>query len=191
MTVGVLVLAAGRASRFGSDKRQALLPDGKRVIDALLQQVIASDLPLLVCLSEDDQRLAQNLDQQHISYCHCTRAPEGMGGTLAEGIGHLPPWNGVLVTLADMPWVKASTYRAITAQLRPEIICVPTWNGKRGHPVGFGARFFQELSQLGGDFGARLLLDKYAGKVYEVAVEDASILRDIDSPADLLSGTTS
>ena len=39
MTAGVLVLAAGRARRFGSDKRLARLPDGRRSIDALLDRL--------------------------------------------------------------------------------------------------------------------------------------------------------
>jgi molybdenum cofactor cytidylyltransferase len=66
MTVGVIVLAAGRARRFGSDKRQALLPDGLQVLEALLGQINESGLPILVCLDENDDALAFELDGRSI-----------------------------------------------------------------------------------------------------------------------------
>ena len=78
MAVGVLVLAAGRSRRFGSDKRQALLPGGKRVLDALLSQINESGLPVLICLDETDDDLAFELDGRNIPYHLCYRAGEGM-----------------------------------------------------------------------------------------------------------------
>ena len=187
MTVGILVLAAGRARRFGSDKRAALLPDGRRIIDALLEQISESGLPVLLCLDESDKELAFEMDGRNIPYHLCYRAGEGMGATLAEGMAHIPSWDGLLVALADMPWVRPSTYTTIASQLNPECICVPLHNGRRGHPVGFGKRFFRELGELGGDSGARDLLTKHKGKVREVSLCDSAIHRDIDLPGDLSS----
>jgi molybdenum cofactor cytidylyltransferase len=189
MVVGVLVLAAGRGRRFGSDKRQALLPDGRRVLDALLEQINESGLPVLLCLDESDDDLAIEMDGRNIPYHRSRRAGEGMGGTLAEGLAHIPNWDGLLVTLADMPWVRPSTYTTIALQLKPESICIPSHNGRRGHPVGFGKRFFRELAELEGDFGARDLLTKYRDKVREISLSDPAILRDIDIPEDLSSSS--
>jgi len=185
VNVCVLVLAAGRARRFGSDKRVAMLPGRRRVIDTLLEQIDRSGLPHLVCLDSDDDALASELQQRRIPVHRCARAREGMGGTLAEGIGQLEVYDGALVSLADMPWIDSSTYQAVAARLTPANICVPTWQDKPGHPVGFGAAYFAELAALGGDTGARGLLEKYASAVCEVAVEDAAIHRDIDVPSDL------
>lgn len=185
MTAGVLVLAAGRARRFGSDKRLARLPDGRLSVDALLDQLDTSGLPVLVCLGPQDGEIVTLLDARGFRHQVCERSGEGMGGTLAQGIMQVKSWNGVLVALADMPWIAGATYRAVADRLESGSICVPTFEGERGHPVGFGRKFFPELAMLGGDTGARSLLAKHPDKIREVPVEDAGIHRDIDTPADI------
>ncbi|HEY6130957.1 MAG TPA: nucleotidyltransferase family protein [Halioglobus sp.] len=185
MTAGILVLAAGRSVRFGADKRLAILPDGQCVIEATLANVRASDLPFLLCLGEGDEELVNRLEARDIPCQRCRRAGEGIGATLAEGVGHIPGWSGVLVALADMPWVGSTTYRAVANRLSASNIVVPVHDGRRGHPVGFGRAFYPELAALGGDAGARALLDVHAARVTAVKVADAAIHRDIDVPADL------
>jgi molybdenum cofactor cytidylyltransferase len=185
MKVGVLVLAAGRAVRFGADKRLARLPDGRQVIDALLDNLADSGLPVLVCIGSDDRELAAHLAARQVPSVPCRRSAEGMGGTLAEGVGHVRDWDGLLVALADMPWIEADTYRALAAALSSADLCVPVFGGRRGHPVGFGARHYDELGRLGGDTGARALLDQHATSVRELQVQDPAIHRDIDHPDDL------
>lgn len=155
------------------------------MLDAVLANLTEAGLPILVCLAAGEHELARRLTARGVRCIRCNRAGEGMGGTLAEGAGHVGDWDGLLVALADMPWIEAGTYRAVARQLPDEGICVPTHGGRRGHPVGFSARFFVELGRLGGDSGARQLLRRHAASVREVAVRDPGIHRDIDVPADL------
>ncbi|RLQ21062.1 nucleotidyltransferase family protein [Seongchinamella sediminis] len=185
MTVGVLVLAAGRSRRFGADKRLALLPGGRALIDVFLDELRRSGLPALVCLDTEDRELAASVTERGFPVYRCRTASAGMGATLAEGASQLPDWDGVLIALADMPWVTADTYRAVADSLSPGLICVPTCNGRRGHPVGFGRCFFQPLAELGGDVGARELVQRHADRVVALAVADAGIHRDIDRPEDI------
>ncbi len=187
MTIGILVLAAGRATRFGADKRLALLPDGRCVIDATIANVLDSGLPFLVCLGESDDELGHRMDELNIPWLRCGRAGEGMGGTLAESIGLMPDdWERVLIALADMPWIEPATFSAIAEQTTKENIVVPVHGGRRGHPVGFGRAFYAELAALGGDAGAQALLGVHASRVMDLRVDDAAIQQDIDVPADLL-----
>ena len=185
MNVGILVLAAGRAARFGSDKRLARLPCGRRVIDATCASVRDSGLPFLVCLGTLDALVAETLNDQQIPRFGCSRAAEGMGASLAEGARNIPGWSGVLVALADMPWIRPDTYRNVAARVVGNRIVVPVCSGQRGHPVGFGSEFYPELAALGGDTGARHLLRIHSGSVIEVPVADPAILRDIDTAGDL------
>ena len=191
MNVGILILAAGRSTRFGTDKRLATLPEGRCVLDTMLGKVRASGLEFTVCLGVNDNHIADQLRQENVHCIQCGRADEGMGGTLAEASGHIPGWDGVIVALGDMPWIASDTYMKVAARLSPEIICVPSREGLRGHPVGFGSDFYSQLQSLGGDTGAKQLLKRFAKQVVELRINDAAIHRDIDTPADLKANVTS
>ena len=185
MTVGVLLLAAGRSIRFGSDKRLALMPDGKTVLEATLENIQASNLPVLVCLENREDAAAQICDRMCANFVVCENSNQGMGATLAEGVAHIPGWQGVLIALADMPFVQATTYSKLGSLLFADTICRPVCDGHPGHPVAFGASYFDELEAQSGEVGARDLLIKYAGKVSSIDCADAGVLQDIDTPGDL------
>ena len=186
MTVGVLVLAAGLSRRFGADKRLALLPSGEMVLAATLRQVQDSGLPAVVCIRAVDKPVRDVVSQYGMQAVACQRSKEGMGATLAEGISQIPPsWHAVLIVLGDMPWVQATTYQALAAELLPDTLCRPLHGGRPGHPIGFGERFFPLLMKSCGDIGARAVLETHASEITHVAVQDPGIHRDIDLPEDL------
>jgi molybdenum cofactor cytidylyltransferase len=181
----VLLLAAGRSERFGSDKRLAITGTGQTLLWEVIDRIRVAGLPLRVCLRGEDTELAAALAARDVSALCCARARDGMGATLAEGAAALPPWRGVLVALADMPWIKTDSYRELADSVGPGSICVPCFQGSRGNPVAFGRDFFPGLRRCEGDRGARSLLARHAGCVREVAVDDAGILADIDYRAQL------
>ena len=84
-----------------------------------------------------------------------------------------------------MPFIQTTTYQTLAALLTSENIVVPIFEGKKGNPVGFGKRFFNDLMLLNGDIGGRELLRRYSDVTQHVKVEDPAILYDIDTPADL------
>jgi len=185
VTVGILLLAAGRSVRFGSDKRLALLPNGQTVLEATLENIQASNLPALVCLANGEDAAAEMCDRMCVNFVVCENANLGMGHTLAEGIVHISGWQGVLVALADMPFVRPATYNLLGSSLFSGAICRPQCDGRAGHPVAFSANYFGELTEHVGEVGARELLSKYAAKVSVIECTDPGILRDIDRPSDL------
>jgi len=188
VTAGVTLLAGGRASRFGSDKRFRVLPDGRTLLMATIDSIRRAGLPLLVCLGADDNDLELALSHEGI---HCSKCPDshrGMGATLANGISAIAEsWDGVLVGLADMPSIRPDTYRRVRDRLTANRIVVPTLDHKRGHPVGFDRCYFPELLELDGDRGARGVLAAHPAAVLEIAVDDPGILVDVDVVTDLQS----
>lgn len=188
LRAGVILLAAGRSRRFGSDKRSAVLGDGRTLLAASIAAVEHSGLPLLVCLDRSDTELAATLAAAGTAVSLCDDAAQGMGHTLAHGVRHRPgDWQGILVALADMPWVRPDSVLAIARQLTPDTIVSPCYQGRRGHPVGFGAAFFGSLAASTGDRGARELLARHPGAVRELSLDDPGVLRDVDTP-DALRG---
>jgi molybdenum cofactor cytidylyltransferase len=187
MSAGVLLLAAGRARRFGSDKRRACLPAGPALLQATVDKVLAAELPLCVCLGPGDLAAGALLTRRGVSRVECPGAARGMGHTLAEGMARAPVWDVTLVALADMPWVAPESYRAVASAGGRSRIVVPTLSGRHGHPVAFGAAFYPALTALRGDRGARDVLARHANAVRELPLLDPGILCDVDRPADLLA----
>lgn len=186
MKTGALVLAAGRARRFGSDKRLAQLPGGGSVIAQTLTRISAAGLPVLLCVADGDELPESFATPAGTRVLHCARAGEGMGATLAEGAAQLPAdWDAVLVCLADMPWVCEATYRALADAAAADRICRPVHAQRPGNPVAFGRDFFAQLSELAGDVGAKALVAASADRVLPVEVDDPGIHLDIDLPGDI------
>jgi molybdenum cofactor cytidylyltransferase len=63
-------------------------------------------------------------------------------------------------------------------------IVVPTYQGRRGHPVLWGRAHWPAFQALAGDEGARGLLEALRAYVVEVCVDDPGILKDFDTPQD-------
>jgi molybdenum cofactor cytidylyltransferase len=183
--VGIL-LAAGTASRFGSNKLLHPLADGTPIAIVTLRNLRAALPRVVAVVHPDASDLERLLRQEGAEVTVCTRAHEGMGTSLAHAVGASGAADGWVIALADMPFVSSETIRRVAGQLAAGAqIVAPRWQGERGHPVGFAARFRDALTGLRGDAGARNLLRSYRDAVEVIDCEDSGIVRDIDTPADL------
>ena len=181
--VGVL-LAAGSATRFGADKLSVALPDGRALAIAALDPLLAAVDEVVAVMRPTDRSLASALYARGARISACPDASEGMGVSLAWGVRAAPLAAGWVIALADMPWIRRETIEAVVSALRSGADMVaPEYTGKRGHPVGFAAKLYDELIALVGDEGARSVLARHRPSL--VATRDAGILRDVDTPADL------
>ncbi|MBM7061478.1 nucleotidyltransferase family protein [Pseudomonas sp. UL073] len=181
-----LLLAAGSASRFGSDKRRARLTDGCTLLAASLTSARRVFAEVYVLLRPEDDALALGLPAD----CPLLRCPDaalGLGHSLAAGVQALAaqPAEAIAVLLGDMPWLAEASLRQLCAAAHPERIVFPLYQGQRGHPVLFGRAFWPALQQLRGDQGARALLQAHSEACHGVALDDPGVLRDVDTPADL------
>src|SRR6266850_214390 len=87
---------------------------------------------------------------------------------------------------AGVPVIRPETIRIVTKALQEgAAIAAPSFHGGRGHPVGFARRFYEELSSLRGEDGARQFLKRHPEWVKLLEVDDPGVVRDIDEPSDL------
>lgn len=189
-----LVLAAGRASRFGSDKRQALLPDGRNLLQAVLQTQREACDEVLVLLREGDAWGQASCAELSVDWLAVPDADRGMGRTLAAGLQalvveasaarRLMKFDAAMVVLADMPSVRPDTVRALIDAFHQEGRPAWPWHaGRPGHPRLLPRANWSTLLDLSGDEGARHRLNW--SEATRVDVPDGGILLDIDTPGDL------
>jgi molybdenum cofactor cytidylyltransferase len=189
-TVAAVVLAAGRSVRMGAQNKLVVdvlgTPMIARVVDALQA---ASVERVLVVTGHERERVEAALAGRAVSFVHNPDYAVGMSTSLRAGVRALSPdVDAALVCLGDMPWIAPAHVDALIDAFQPvegREICVPVYQGKRGNPVLFGARFFDEMSQLEGDVGARALLDAHAEVVFPVLVDQSGVLVDVDTVAAL------
>jgi len=190
VTVTGILLAAGRAERFGSAKLEVPLPDGPdagtalgvvacRRLASVLDEVIA-----VVRAGDDALRLG--FEREGARVVVSPRADEGIGASLATGVAAAQASTGYIVALADMPWIEAATIERVAQAVRNGAsIVAPVFRGMRGHPVGFSHAHRDALLGLTGDEGARSVIASHGHQLALLDVDDPGVLQDVDTPRDI------
>ena len=187
MKVAAILLAAGSATRFGSDKLLHALPhDVPIAVQAARHLQAAVEEKVLAVVRPDSGRLKEALEKENCRVVVCEKAAEGMGASLACAVRAAGDAQAYLVALADMPFIRASSIAAVRDALAGGAqLAAPYFRGRRGHPVGIAATFRAELESLQGDEGAKQILAAAGSNLVKVPVGDPGVIRDIDRPADL------
>ena len=185
MQIAAVVLAAGAAKRFGSDKR--LHPVNGQPLLARTLAVYRTALDDVAVVARPGEAAIAALARA--AGCRFVEAPEarhGQSRSLAAGVAATRTVDGLVIGLGDMPFVASATVGALAAALtrQPQFIVQPTHRGRAGNPVAFPAIHFDALTRLTGDAGAKGLIAA-AADVLRLPTDDANILRDVDTPADI------
>lgn len=182
-----LLLAAGRSSRFGSDKLLHPLPDGQALISRSATVLAQATDECVALIPPHRPALKNALTQCAIDVIEAANADEGMGQTIASGVRATAHAAGWIIALGDMPLLQVETAQAVVEALRQGASLVaPFCEGQRGHPVGFSRIWFDALTGLQGDVGARDWLRTNANVITRIDVQDAGCLIDVDSKEDFL-----
>ncbi len=180
-----VVLAAGLSSRMGAPK---MLADfrGVPMIRAVVENIRQSSVDeIIVVTGHELGKVTAVLQGLPV---RCVENPDyvtGLASSLRTGVAAAGQADAVLVCLGDMPLVLSRTIDRLIAAYNPteqRTIIAPVHNGQFGNPVLWGSAHFAELAALSGDRGARSLIAQHKAEAIEIAVDDAGILADADTP---------
>lgn len=185
--IAALVLGAGRSQRMGARNKLLIRINGQFMIARVAAQIAEAGIEqCLVVTGHEAGEVRAALADSNAGFVHNPDYAKGLSSSLRAGIQALPrDVDGVLICLGDMPDIRASHLRKLIAAFDPvegRSICVPAYQGKRGNPVLFGAQFFAEMMAVAGDTGAKHLIGEHSEQVCEVAMDDAAVLLDLDTP---------
>lgn len=189
-TAGI-ILAAGESVRFGQTK-QLLKLKNKYLIEWVLDAALNSHLEKVVLvLGHQHQKILQAFGKiaQHPRLQLVVNHNYKQGQSLSLRVGFekiQDEFQSVMFLLADQPMVDIKTINDLLEKFwaSNKDICVPIYRGNRGNPTIFSKKFYDQLSQIKGDMGAREIIQSHPDLVLQVVIDNPLFFFDIDTPAD-------
>ncbi|MFC5971684.1 NTP transferase domain-containing protein [Halomarina salina] len=190
-TVAGLLLAAGTSSRFGERNKLLATVDGDPIVRHAARTLLDSGVdPVLVVLGHEADRVEAALDGLPVETVVNEQYETGQASSVRAGVlavrERTPDADAVVVALGDMPFVRSETVDALVRAYGAGVgtALAAAFEGERGNPVLFDARYYDTLADTEGDTGGRaILLDGEDSAL--VAVDDSGVRRDVDIPGDV------
>jgi molybdenum cofactor cytidylyltransferase len=181
---GAVVLAAGEARRFGSPK--LLMPFGdSTVLGCVVSTLEAAHLrPIVVVAGPHPSATTDALATTCARVVSNPDPARGMLSSVRVGVAALPAEISCFaVVLGDQPRLRVDDLLPLLREHRRRGggIIVPTYCGKRGHPIVFGQTYCTEILALDDHQTLRDFIHRHHRDVVEVEVPSDAVLRDIDT----------
>ncbi len=184
----VIILAAGESLRMGAPK--ALLKIGDRSFVRHVAGVYTmSDVDNIVVVTRPDApEIAKELHDLDVSITTNKDPEAGQLSSIITGLDAARPFGpkAAFVHPVDHPFVSPSLVNSLLEKFWSArcLIVLPTYHGKRGHPVLFSSKLFDELKKAPAEVGARSVVWAHADKVVEVPTRERGVILDVDTPKD-------
>lgn len=182
-----ILLAAGQSRRFGNNKLLQPLADGTPMLIASAKTLCTALPGCLAVINQDmPAEMVNQLEELGMEVIVNEHAESGIGSSIACGVRASAQSSSWIIALADMPFIDPETIKQLAIKLNEGASLVaPVYRQQRGHPVGFAARYYDELKQLNGDVGARHIITKHHSEQTLIETEDRGVISDIDYESDL------
>lgn len=187
-----IILAAGEGKRIGKDKLK--LPLGsKSVIEWVLNTVLSSMIEKIIIVTKpDDINLFEIVEKLNMELITNPDYKQGMSTSIKKALIEVNNYKNIdafFLILGDQPFITPQIINTLISNFtkRKKEIVVPYYHGKRGNPVLFDIEWKEELMNITGDVGGRVLIKNYPDYVKKVCINDDAILFDIDTDFDYLN----
>lgn len=191
--LAALILSAGASSRMGRPK--ALLPyrEGtflEHLIEVTRHPRIGLTRVVLGAGAETIQTMAK-LDPSIVVLN--SDWEQGQLSSICAGIRSLGgiDTDGIVLCPVDHPLVSARLVSELVEKFYEEkkVIVLPTYEGRRGHPVIFSSALFGELLAAPAEMGARAVVWAHTADTLEVPTDEEGVVLNLNDP-DMLKRAT-
>jgi molybdenum cofactor cytidylyltransferase len=189
------ILAAGESRRMGEPKALAVV-QGLTFVDHLLAALRHPRIGIIrVVLGAHAAEIRSRLTLDPTAIVLNPDWPKGQLTSVHAAIGSLPPLSteGLLLCPVDHPLISSRLVGSLIAQFDSsnKLIVLPTFRGKRGHPVLFRASLYDELLTSSPDVGARQVVWAHAQELEEVPTDEEGVILNLNDPESLKNAASS
>jgi len=183
--ISAILLAAGESKRMGLPKLLLKWSQGT-IIEKSVDTLLASKIDeLIIVLGYQAKAILRRLGSRRLKAVTNNHYRMGMSSSIRRGLEQVNSRSEtVLVALADQPFIETDLIDLLIDiyHQNPHGIVLPSFKGRRGHPVILNRfRYQEEMGNLTGDIGCRPILDRYPEDILEVDVKSEGVIADIDS----------
>jgi molybdenum cofactor cytidylyltransferase len=183
--LAAVILAAGESSRMGSPK--ALVPfQGRPFLEHLIEVTRHPKVGVQrVVLGAGAEDIRSKLQLDPASVVVNPEWEEGQLSSIHKAVNSLPPGtDGIMLCLVDHPLITAALVGELISQFyaSQKMVVVPTFQGKRGHPVIFSSKLYPELLAAPADKGARAVVWAHATDLLEVPTAEEGVILNLNDP---------
>lgn len=188
--LAAVILSGGASSRMGSPK--ALLPyQGRPFLEHLLGVVAQPQIGVRrVVLGAHAESIAKAIHLPSDEVVINLDWRKGQLSSIQAALGHLPPGtDGMLLCLVDHPLISGVLVQQLIEQFynSGKAIVLPVFEGRRGHPVIFSARLYDQLLRAPLETGARAVVWAHAAEVEEVSTNEEGCVLNLNDPGEMTS----
>lgn len=182
-----IILAAGESRRMELPK--ALLRLGEKTfIEAHIQALRASKIgQVTVVLGYQYQEIVEKVDLGGVILAINEDYYKGQLSSLIKGIEAIRgDTDGIMISLVDHPPPGAHLVDTMVDEFyqKRKTIIIPTYKGRRGHPVVFSRYLLPEILSAPQDQGARAVVRAHPDQVFEIETDEEGVVTDIDTLED-------
>lgn len=181
MTFAAVVLAAGSATRFGSDKLSATFR-GEPLLFHAIRAACAAPVDRVIVVCPERLAIGEWAGPPKVETVRIASA--ALSTSLQAGIAAADDADGAFVFLGDMPLIPHDLAARLAEALGGSFAAVPRHAGRNGHPVLLSRKAFAAIGDLGDDEGAGRLL-KARSDIAFVDTPNDTINLDVDRAEDL------
>jgi molybdenum cofactor cytidylyltransferase len=180
------ILAAGESRRMVQPK--ALLPyQGRTFVEHLYRATRHPRVGLTrIVLGADADDIRAKLRVEPAVIVLNPDWQSGQLSSLQTAIRSLPAaaTEGLLLCPVDHPLISAALVSELIEKFdrSGKLIVLPTYDGRRGHPVIFRASLYDELLAASPEIGARQVVWKHAAEVAEVPTGEEGVILNLNDP---------
>jgi molybdenum cofactor cytidylyltransferase len=184
--LAVAILSAGASSRMGTPK--ALLPyRGRTFLEHLIEVTRHPRVGVTrVVLGAGADAIRQTLQLDPASVVVNDDWEKGQLSSIQAAVKSLAPGEteGMILCPVDHPLVSAKLVGRLIEEFYSsgKAVVLPTYRGRRGHPLIFRAALYGELLRASSEVGARQVVWNHADEVIEVATEEEGIVLNLNDP---------
>lgn len=189
--IAAAILAAGQSSRMGSPKALLLqngIPALQHLIDRLQDRRITARRNVLGTHADE---IRKHVRDDPRNFLVNPNWEQGQLSSLQIAIRSLDETgnneDGILVWPVDHFLVSGATIGALIDSFlsTEKLIAVPTFHGRRGHPVVFAKQLYAELLEAPLDVGARAVVRAHAAEVLELPTDEEAVVLNLNDPETL------